>query len=59
MIARLLLQLVLGLVGFVVAVNVIWFVAPMLGDPDVYRPLFGILLVVVGSAVWRQLRSDA
>jgi hypothetical protein len=47
------------LVGFVVAVNVIWFVAPLVGSPGVYRPLFGILLVVVASAVWRQVRGES
>jgi hypothetical protein len=46
-------------VFFVVAVNLVWFVAPILGSPDVYRPLFGILLVVVASAVWRQTRRPA
>lgn len=50
-------KIVLALVGFVVAVNVLWWVAPIFGDPGVYRPLFAILLVVVASAAWRQLRE--
>jgi hypothetical protein len=55
------LKVTLSIVGclilFVAAVNVIWFVAPILGNPAVYRPLFGIVLVIVGSAVWRQVRE--
>lgn len=34
-ITRHLLWIILILVGFVVAVNLIWFVAPILGDPGV------------------------
>jgi len=55
---RLIARLVLWLVAFVVAVNIAWFVAPLLGDPGVYRPLFLILLIVVASAVWRQVRAE-
>ena len=46
-----------GLVLFVLAVNVIWWVAPVVGDPSVYRPLFAIVLVVVASAAYRQMRG--
>lgn len=49
--------ILLSLVGFVAAVNVVWWVAPMFGDPAVYRPLTGIVVVVVASAAWRQMRG--
>lgn len=52
-------RIVAGLVLFVVAVNVLWWVAPIFGDPGVYRPLFAILLVAVASAVWRQVRGES
>lgn len=52
------LRIVAGLVLFVVAVNVVWWVAPLLGDPGVYRPLTGIIVVVVASAAWHQMRSE-
>lgn len=51
-------KLVLGLILFVAAVNVIWWVAPIFGSADVYRPLFGIVVVLVGSVVWRQIGGD-
>ena len=51
-------RIVAGLVVFVVAVNVVWWVAPLFGDPGVYRPLTGIIVVVVASAAWRQMRGD-
>lgn len=51
-------QLVAAVVLFVVAVNVIWWVAPIVGSPGVYRPLFAILVVVFASAVWRRIRSE-
>lgn len=54
---RLAARIVGWLVFFVAAVNVLWWVAPIFGDPGVYRPLFAILLVVVASAAWRQLRE--
>lgn len=49
--------ILVGLVLFVIAVNLIWWVAPILGDPGVYRPLFGILMVVIASAAYRQTRD--
>jgi hypothetical protein len=40
-VTRRLVQIVGVLVVFVVAVNLVWYVAvPVLGDPGVYRPLF-------------------
>lgn len=54
-----LVRVLLLIVAFVVAVNLIWWVAPVLGDPGVYRPLFAILLILVGSAVWRQIRGES
>jgi hypothetical protein len=54
---RHLTRAVIGLVAFVVAVNLVWWVAPTLGDPGVYRPLFAILVVVVASAAWRRMRD--
>lgn len=55
---KLVLRIVAGLVLFVVAVNVVWFVAPILGDPGVYRPLFAMFVVVFASGVWRKIRED-
>lgn len=49
---------VLAVVFFVVAVNIIWWVAPILGDPGVWRPLFAIVLILVGSAVWHQIKGQ-
>lgn len=54
---KLLGRMLLGLGVFVAAVNVIWWVAPLFGDPGVYRPLTGIVVVVVASAAWQQMRG--
>jgi hypothetical protein len=42
----------------VVAVNLVWFVAPILGSPDIYRPLFAIVIVITCSAAYRQMRGE-
>lgn len=51
------LRIFWGLVLFVVAVNLIWWVAPALGHPDVYRPLFAIVVIIVADRVWKLTRS--
>lgn len=51
-------QFVAVLIMFVAAVNVVWWVAPVFGSSDVYRPLFAILVIVFASAVWRKVRDE-
>jgi hypothetical protein len=54
---HLLFKIILGLASVVAAINLVWFVAPILGDPKVWRPLFAIVVVVVASAAWQQIRG--
>lgn len=45
------------LVGFVVAVNVLWFVVPLFGSPYLYRPIFFVLFVVLVVGSVKKIRA--
>lgn len=50
------IRIAAGLVLFVAAVNLVWFLAPTLGDPAVWRPLGSILVVLVAATAWAKMR---
>lgn len=52
------IRIAVGLVLLVAAVNLIWFLAPTVGNPAVWRPLGSILVVIVAATAWAKMRPE-